>query len=190
MQNTSRVYGERLGCMVDKSYKLIECLRSRSFEELGNIRLTVYLMLLNALSVFFVLMISLFVNSLTSAFGRGVPLLTERFANQLATGMKAGKRRIGAFCQMCRKSLFGCASSILLCAIWPALRSTKLPTLFVSTVSFAQLLVTLKIASIHRQQQKPVAKFHHHGRIFRYEDSRIHTSKQLHVQSRRDLQSY
>ena len=41
MQNTSRVYGERLGCVVDKSHKLVECLRSRSFEELGNVRLTV-----------------------------------------------------------------------------------------------------------------------------------------------------
>lgn len=41
MQNTSRVYGDRLGCVVDKSYKLIECLRSRSFEELGNVRFNV-----------------------------------------------------------------------------------------------------------------------------------------------------
>ncbi|EFX72170.1 hypothetical protein DAPPUDRAFT_308571 [Daphnia pulex] len=39
VQNTSRVYGERLGCLVDQSHKLIECLRSRSFEELGNVRL-------------------------------------------------------------------------------------------------------------------------------------------------------
>jgi neuroligin len=41
VQNTSRVYGERMGCVVDKSYKLIECLRSRSFEEMGNVRFAV-----------------------------------------------------------------------------------------------------------------------------------------------------
>lgn len=41
MQNTSRLYADRLGCVVEQSYKLIECLRSRSFEELGNIRLIV-----------------------------------------------------------------------------------------------------------------------------------------------------
>jgi len=40
MRNTSRVYADRLGCVVDQPYKLIECLRSRSFEELGNVRFT------------------------------------------------------------------------------------------------------------------------------------------------------
>lgn len=46
VQNTSRVYGERLGCVVEKSHKLIECLRSRSFDELGNVRLTVRISLI------------------------------------------------------------------------------------------------------------------------------------------------
>lgn len=41
MQNTSRVYADRVGCMVDKSHRLLECLRSRSYEELGNVRFTV-----------------------------------------------------------------------------------------------------------------------------------------------------
>ena len=41
MDNTSRVYGERLGCVTNKPYKLIECLRTRSFEEMGNVRFTV-----------------------------------------------------------------------------------------------------------------------------------------------------
>jgi len=40
MQNTSRVYADRVGCIVDKSYRLLECLRSRSYEELGNVRFT------------------------------------------------------------------------------------------------------------------------------------------------------
>ncbi|XP_054268687.1 neuroligin-2 [Macrosteles quadrilineatus] len=35
-QNTSRVYAMRLGCGIESSYKLVECLRHRSFYELGN----------------------------------------------------------------------------------------------------------------------------------------------------------
>lgn len=36
-QNTSRVFAQQLGCNIDSSYKLVECLRShRSFHELGN----------------------------------------------------------------------------------------------------------------------------------------------------------
>lgn len=35
-QNTSRVYGSMLGCPVDSSWKLVQCLATRSFAELGN----------------------------------------------------------------------------------------------------------------------------------------------------------
>ncbi|XP_055382109.1 neuroligin-4, Y-linked [Condylostylus longicornis] len=38
-QNTSRVLGQKLGCYIDSSWKLVNCLRSRSFEELGNAEL-------------------------------------------------------------------------------------------------------------------------------------------------------
>lgn len=37
VQNTSRVYGEMLGCPIESSYRLVQCLKtSRSFYELGN----------------------------------------------------------------------------------------------------------------------------------------------------------
>lgn len=35
-QNTSRVYALRLGCGIESSYKMVDCLRHRSFYELGN----------------------------------------------------------------------------------------------------------------------------------------------------------
>ncbi|XP_014246706.1 neuroligin-4, X-linked [Cimex lectularius] len=36
-QNTSRVFGQHLGCSIDSSYKLVDCLRRhRNFHELGN----------------------------------------------------------------------------------------------------------------------------------------------------------
>lgn len=35
-QNTSRVYGQLLGCAIESSWKLLNCLKQRSFYELGN----------------------------------------------------------------------------------------------------------------------------------------------------------
>ena len=36
-KNTSRVYGERIGCNTDNSYKLVECLiKGRSYGEIAN----------------------------------------------------------------------------------------------------------------------------------------------------------
>lgn len=36
-QNTSRVYAQHLGCNIESSYKLVDCLRrGRNFYELGN----------------------------------------------------------------------------------------------------------------------------------------------------------
>ncbi|XP_077292242.1 carboxyl ester lipase-like protein Gli [Arctopsyche grandis] len=35
-QNTSRVYGQLLGCSIESSWKLINCLKQRNFYELGN----------------------------------------------------------------------------------------------------------------------------------------------------------
>lgn len=36
-QNTSRVFGQLLGCSIDSSWKLVTCLRQgRNFYELGN----------------------------------------------------------------------------------------------------------------------------------------------------------
>lgn len=96
MQNTSRVYGERLGCIVDKSHKLMECLRSRSFEELGNVRLNVrsnpvvpFLEKTSNMTCGFIF------SSRMSVLGHGVRLLIEKFANQLIIGMKDGRKKIG-----------------------------------------------------------------------------------------------
>ena len=39
--NTSLVYGERIGCTIDSSWKLVDCIRrGRSFSELTNIEFT------------------------------------------------------------------------------------------------------------------------------------------------------
>ena len=36
--NNSRVYGERIGCTIDNSWKLVDCIRrGRSFAELTNV---------------------------------------------------------------------------------------------------------------------------------------------------------
>ena len=35
VQNTSRVYGLQVGCSVEDSYKLLQCLIRRSYEELS-----------------------------------------------------------------------------------------------------------------------------------------------------------
>lgn len=35
-QNTSRVYAEKLGCSIESSYKIVQCLMTRGWAELGN----------------------------------------------------------------------------------------------------------------------------------------------------------
>lgn len=94
MQNTSRVYGERLGCVVDKSHKLIECLRSRSFEELGNVRLNVNENEIIATSFRDSTYRFVFI-SLMSVLGRGVQLSTVKFANRRIIGTKDGRQKTG-----------------------------------------------------------------------------------------------
>ena len=41
VQNTSRVYGLEVGCTVENSYKLLQCLNRRSYEELSTAPITV-----------------------------------------------------------------------------------------------------------------------------------------------------
>lgn len=42
-QNTSRVYGQLLGCSIESSWKLVNCLKQgRNFYELGNAEFQVY----------------------------------------------------------------------------------------------------------------------------------------------------
>lgn len=36
VQNTSRVYGLEVGCSVESSYKLMQCLNRRNYEELAS----------------------------------------------------------------------------------------------------------------------------------------------------------
>ncbi|KAG0715389.1 Neuroligin-4, Y-linked [Chionoecetes opilio] len=40
VQNTSRVYGQEVGCTVENSYKLLQCLNRRSYEELSTAPIT------------------------------------------------------------------------------------------------------------------------------------------------------
>ena len=42
VQNTSRVYGLEVGCTVESSYKLLQCLNRRSYEELASAPIKVF----------------------------------------------------------------------------------------------------------------------------------------------------
>ena len=41
VQNTSRIFGEKIGCNIDTSYKLLNCLKGRSDVEIGNVEFKV-----------------------------------------------------------------------------------------------------------------------------------------------------